>query len=360
VEETDDPVRAGKAVGSGKTVSTSDWKLAVGLEAVQVVIDATGSPALGAAITMECLERKKHIVMMNVECDITIGPLLRRKAEQAGVIYTLAAGDEPAAIVELYRFADALGLEVVCAGKGKNNPLDIYATPDQWEERARQRKMNAKMLVEFVDGTKTMIEMAAVSNATGLVPDIRGMRGAKATRDTIQNVFCPRSSGGVLDRSGVVDFAIGVHPGVFITFTTKNGRLRESLIQRDMGNGPYYQLFRPYHLCSMEVPLTAAQTVIYGESGGHPGLKLVSECITVAKKDLKSGTKLDGIGEYCYRASIDTYETAKTEGLLPVGLAKSAVLKRDIPRDAAIRWGDVEIPGDSLLLKLRQEQDSMT
>jgi predicted homoserine dehydrogenase-like protein len=187
---TNDMATAETASAQNKMVGTTDWKIAVGLSCVDVVIDATGSPEMGSRITLECIDKKKHIVMMNVECDITVGPILRKKAEEGAVIYTLAAGDEPAAIMELYRFADALGFEVVCAGKGKNNPLDLDATPATLAEKARARNMSANMLCEFVDGSKTAIEMASVSNATGLVPDVRGMHGAKSTVAELQKVFC--------------------------------------------------------------------------------------------------------------------------------------------------------------------------
>lgn len=348
---------AARAIESGRSVATTDWKVVTALPQVQSVIDATGSPELGVAIALESIQAKKHIVMMNVECDVTVGAILRRKAEEAGVIYTLAAGDEPAAIMELYRFATALGFEIVAAGKGKNNPLDIHATPDALAAKAQARDMSARMLCEFVDGSKTAVEMCSVSNATGLVPDVRGMHGAKATRETLHQVFCPKSQGGVLEKIGVVDFAIGVHPGVFVVFTTDQPRLKHGLIQRDMGKGPNYLLFRPYHLCSIEVPLTAAQAVIYRESGGHPLPKPTSECIAMAKRDLKAGETLDAIGEYCYRGSIDLAETARRENLLPLGLAKGCVLKRDVPVDRAISFDDLEFIPDTLLYQMRKEQD---
>jgi predicted homoserine dehydrogenase-like protein len=298
--------------------------------------------------------------MMNVECDVTVGAILRRKADEAGVVYTMAAGDEPAAILELYRFATALGFEVVAAGKGKNNPLDITATPAALAERAKARDMSARMLCEFVDGSKTAVEMCSVANATGLVPDVRGMHGAKTTRETLHKVFCLQSDGGVLTKKGVVDFAIGVHPGVFVVFTTDQPRLKHGLIQRDMGTGPNYLLFRPYHLCSIEVPLTCAQAVIYGESSGHPLPKPVAECIAIAKRDLKTGETLDAIGEYCYRASIDIVQAARAENLLPLGLAKGCVLKRDVPIGQAIRYDDIASIPDTLLLTMRREQDKLT
>lgn len=354
---TNVPAEARAQCDKGALVATSEWRIAVELPQVEVVIDATGSPELGAVITLACIENHKHIVMMNVECDITVGPILRRKADDGGVIYSMGAGDEPAAIMELYRFAEALGFEVVAAGKGKNNPLDIYATPESLADRAAQRNMSANMLCEFVDGSKTAIEMAAVSNATGLVPDIRGMHGATSTVDTLQNVFCLEGEGGVLGKRGVVDFAVGVHPGVFLVVTTDSTRLRDSLIQRDMGHGPNYCLFRPFHLCSIEVPLSAVQTVVYGESSGHPRDYLTSECIAVAKRDLKKGETLDGIGGFCYRVSIDEHAVAAAENLLPGGLAKGCMLSTDVSKDQVIRWDMVETCPDSELLALRKEMD---
>jgi predicted homoserine dehydrogenase-like protein len=359
IVRTNDLSTAQSALEAGRLIVTTEWRLATALAGIQVVIDATGSPEMGVTIAMECIQVKKHIVMMNVECDVTVGPILRQMANNAGVIYTLAAGDEPAAIVELHRFAAALGFDIVAAGKGKNNPLNIYATPDALAERARARDMSARMLCEFVDGSKTAVEMCSVSNATGLVPDVRGMHGAKATRETLHQVFCPKDQGGVLSRRGVVDFAIGVHPGVFVVFTTDQPRLKHGLIQRDMGNGPNYLLFRPYHLCSIEVPLTAAQAVIYGESSGHPLRRPVSECIAVAKRDLKAGETLDGIGEYCYRGSIDGIEITRKENLLPLGLAKGCVLKQAVARDRAIRYDDLEKVPDTLLLQMRKLQDRL-
>lgn len=359
---TADLKEAEEAVQAGRKVATSDYKLAVRMEQTQVVIDATGSPEMGARVTLECIFHKKHIVMMNVECDVTIGPILRKLCEQAGIVYSLTAGDEPGSICEIYRFAKALGFQVVAAGKGKNNPLNFYATPDtpEWAEKAKERKMAARMLVEFVDGSKTMIEMAAVSNATGLVPDIRGMHCAKCNVDELKTIFSLKSQGGVLEKEGVVDFAIGdVAPGVFVVVTTDNQRIIDGLVQRDMGDGPNYLLYRPYHLCSIETPITAAQAVIYGESSGHPMDHLTSECITIAKKDLKKGEVLDSIGEFCYRASIDLHSVAREGNMLPVGLAKGAVMKCDVAKDTVITYDMVELSEKSVLVQLRRIQDQM-
>jgi len=213
------------------------------------------------------------------------------------------------------------------------------------------------MLCEFVDGSKTAVEMCSVANATGLVPDVRGMHGPKATRETLHHVFCPQSQGGVLSKPGVVDYAIGVHPGVFVVFTTDQPRLRDALIQRDMGNGPNYLLFRPYHLCSIEVPLTCAQAVIYKESAGHPIPHPVAECIAIAKRNLTAGEELDAIGECCYRGSIDTLAMARADGLLPLGLAKGCVLGKPVSAGYPIRYSDLAEMPDSPLVRVRKMQD---
>ena len=357
---TDELEEADRALRAGKMVGTTNAQLATSLPSIQVVIDATGSPEMGARISWNAIKHKKHIVMMNVECDVTIGPILSQMARNAGVIYSLAAGDEPAAIMDIYRFAKALGFEVIAAGKGKNNPLDIYATPDSLRDKALVRGMNPHMLAEFVDGTKTMVEMAAVSNATGLVPDVRGMHGPRCNLEDLKSVFCLKEQGGILNKAGVVDYAIGdINPGVFVVVTTTHPRLISSLVQRDMGTGPNYLLFRPYHLCSIETPLTAVQAVIYSEATMQPLGHLTSECIAVAKRDLKAGEVLDGLGGYCYRGSIELAEVARRDKLLPLGLAKGAVLTRDVGIDEVITYDDVRLDGDSLLLHLRRLQDQM-
>ncbi|MEM9845160.1 MAG: homoserine dehydrogenase, partial [Pseudomonadota bacterium] len=164
-------------IESGQTAITDNADLILNSGLIDVVIDATGIPAVGAEIGLSAMERGKHLVMMNVEADVTIGAYLRREAERLGVVYSLGAGDEPSSCMELIEFASAMGHKIVCAGKGKNNPLNIDALPDAYEEEAARRNMNPRLLVEFVDGSKTAVEMAAIGNATGLIPDVDGMHG---------------------------------------------------------------------------------------------------------------------------------------------------------------------------------------
>jgi predicted homoserine dehydrogenase-like protein len=359
VVEAQTAAEADAAVTAGKLVVAADYRVVTGMTNIDVMLEATGAPEIGARAALRAARAGQQLAMMNVETDITVGPILHWYAQQKGVLYALAAGDEPAACKELYDFADALGFTIVAAGKGKNNPLDRHASPadEAWAKEAARRGLSPNMLIEFVDGSKTMIEMAAVSNATGLAPDVRGMHGPTTNRDLLNKTFALKEDGGVLNRAGVVDYGIGqVAPGVFLIVTTPHPRLREALVLRDMGRGPYYTLFRPFHLCSIEVPLTCAMLVIRKKSNMVPLDRLVSEVFAVAKRDLKAGDTLDGIGGTAFYALIDRYEAARQDRLLPIGLAKGARLVRNVPIDAPISYDDV-ILKPSTVLDLRRLQD---
>jgi predicted homoserine dehydrogenase-like protein len=360
MEKADSAGQADQLVAEGTYVYASDYRIITDMKGIDVMLEATGIPDIGARAAIRSARSGRHMAMMNVETDITVGPLLHRYAEHKGVLYALAAGDEPAACKELYDFADALGFTIVAMGKGKNNPLDMHAKPtdEKWAAEAARRGLSPNMLIEFVDGSKTMIEMAAVSNSTGLVPDVRGMHGPKTTRDKLNKTFALKEHGGVLNRTGVVDYGIGgVHPGVFAVVTTDHPRLRQALVYRDMGDGPYYTLFRPYHLCSIEVPLTCAMLAIRGKSNMVPLEKLVSEVFVVSKQDLAPGHVLDGIGGCSFYCLIDEYEIATKEKLLPAGIAKNARLIRAVAKDTPITYEDVELAEPSTILDLRRLQD---
>lgn len=351
---------ADAAVVAGKRAFTTDYRVVTGMAEIDVLLEATGVPEIGSRAALQAVRHGHHLAMMNVETDITVGPILRWYAEQKGVLYALAAGDEPAACKELYDFADSLGFTIVAAGKGKNNPLDRHAKPtdEAWAKEAARRGLSPNMLIEFVDGSKTMIEMAAVANATGLVPDVRGMHGPVTHREILERVFCLKEDGGILSRMGVVDFGVGkVAPGVFLIVRTDHPRLREAMILRDMGKGPYYTLFRSFHLCSIEVPLTCAMLVLRGQSNMVPLDRLVAEVFAVAKQDLAPGDVLDSIGGTTFYSLIDTYERAAEERLLPIGLAKQAHLIRPVAKDAPIKYDDVALHEPSTILSLRRLQD---
>jgi predicted homoserine dehydrogenase-like protein len=352
--------QADDAVAAGKRVAARDYRVITDMRNIDVMLESTGVPEIGCRAALRAARRGHDLAMMNVETDITVGPILHWYAQKKGVLYALAAGDEPAACKELYDFADALGFTIVAAGKGKNNPLDRHSSPADpaVQKEAARRGLSPNMLVEFVDGSKTMIEMAAVSNATGLVPDVRGMHGPTTDRDHLHEVFRLKQDGGLLDRMGVVDFGIGrVAPGVFLIVRTDHPRLRQAMILRDMGNGPYYTLFRPFHLCSIEVPLTCAMLTLRRKSNMVPLDRLVSEVFAVAKRDLQPGETLDAIGGTAYYSLIDTYERARAECLLPIGLAKGARVLRPLAMDCPITCADVEIQ-PSTIQDLRDLQDA--
>jgi predicted homoserine dehydrogenase-like protein len=352
---------ANDAVRAGKHVITDDASLIAGIDAVESVVDATGHPEAGARIALQTIESGKNLVMMNVEADVTIGPVLRRRAEKAGVIYSMAAGDEPTALMELYSFARSLGLEIIAGGKGKNNPLNRDAVPEQYEAEARRRNLNPMMLVEFVDGSKTMIEMACFANSTGLVPDVPNMHGPDTSVPELNKVFRLQADGGILTKKGVVDYAVGkVAPGVFLIVGTDHPRLRQCLVLRDMGQGPVYTLFRPFHLCSMEVPLTVATIGLYKRPTMQPLDQLAAEVTTIAKRDLSPGELLEGIGGRTHHAGCMVYRKARELAALPIGLAKGCKVREPIRKGTLITAAMVEPVRDSLLFELRAEQDKFS
>ena len=352
---------ANDAIRAGRFVAAEDAALIPQMDAVESVVDATGRPEAGARIALDCFAHGKHLVMMNVEADVTIGPVLRRYAEKAGVIYTMAAGDEPSALMELYSFARALGLEIVAAGKGKNNPLNRDAVPEAYEAEARRRGLNPMMLVEFVDGSKTMIEMACVANATGLTPDVPNMHGPGTSVPQLKDVFKLRRDGGILNRTGVVDYAVGqVAPGVFLVVTTDVPRLQQCLVLRDMGHGPVYTLFRPFHLCSMEVPLSVAMIGLYRRPTMQPLDHLSAEVTTIAKRSLAPGEILEGIGGRTHHAGCMIYAEARQRDALPIGLAKGCRVKVPVPKGALITYAMVEPVRDTTVFRLRMEQDEFS
>lgn len=348
-----------QALLAEQLIATTDYRLLTDAPQIQAVIEATGSPEASSRATLRTIRQLKHVIMMSVEMDITVGPLLKWYADQHGVVYTLAAGDEPTALYELYDFAKALGLKVVAAGKGKNNPLDRDATPDSLAQEAARRGLTPEMLVEFVDGSKTMIEMAAVANATGLVPDVRGMHGPKVNIKEFEATFALGAQGGILEREGVVEYVIGdLAPGVFLVFATDRARLKQCLVLRDMGCGPNYVLLRPFHLCSMEVPLSVAQAVLRQQPTMAPRPRLVAEVLSVAKVDLAPGHKLERIGGRTHYGLIDRAEVAAGLGALPIGIAQGAVVRRPVDKGEVITYDDVDLPEDATIITLRRLQDA--
>lgn len=350
-----------KVTATGKIAISTDDAIATANATVQVVVDATGSTEGAAKIAVRAIESKKHLVMMTVETDVVIGPLLQKKAADAGVIFTGMAGDEPGAIIELYDFAKSMDMEVLVLGKGKNNEVNYAANPDTAALEAKQKEMNPYMLACFQDCTKTMIELAAVANATGFLPDCIGAHGVKATTENMASIYTLKSQGGILNNYGVVDYVNGIAPGVFAIVTTPNEEMRKELKYLSMGDGPNYLLYRPYHLCSMEIPITIGRLILYGKpSLSHKEGSPFAEVVAFAKRDLEAGETLDKIGGYTVYGVICSHKEAKKLNALPVGLVnEKTVMKKAIKKGEIITYNHVKLDKNSLLVQLRAEQDQL-
>jgi predicted homoserine dehydrogenase-like protein len=296
---------------------------------------------------------------LNVEQDVTVGRYMLRLAEESGRLYSVCRGDEPVETKILVDFARDLNLEVICAGKGKNNPLDPYATPEGLAAEAARKKMNPKMLTEFVDGSKAMIEMAALANTTGLEMSKRGMYGPSSTVPTLHETFALQADGGVLDRPGVVDYCIGpVAPGVFVIVRTDDPYVQHEMAYLQMGDGPYFSLYRPYHLASIEAPLTVYQMVLDREAS-LTSEHWTSEVGAESKRPLKAGELITGIGTDTIRGLADPADDFLKENGVPLGVLAGARLVRDVPADHMLSYDDVELDEDSLIVKMRRYQEAM-
>jgi predicted homoserine dehydrogenase-like protein len=352
----DDPDRLAAAVEDGHPVAVADAELLTGLP-VDFVVEATGVPEVGARVAFAALLAGKDVGLLNVECDITVGYLLTSLARRGGQVYTVCRGDEPAEAKRLVDYARDLAFEVVCAGKGKNNPMDVTSTPDSLAAEAASKGMNPKMLCSFVDGSKAMIEMAALANATGLRVSRRGFHGPRTTVPELADVFRPKADGGILDEPGVVDYCTGpVAPGVFVVVKCADPIVITEMDYLSMGAGPYYTFYRPYHLASVEAPLTVAESVLTREPSLAPRT-WSAEVVACAKRDLRAGEIIDGIGGSTVYGTTDRAESAARDGLVPLGLAAGGRLLRDVPAGSALTADDVEIRQDTFIAALRRLQD---
>jgi len=351
--------QANDAMSAGKTAVTDDSSIASAAELVEVVVDATGIPDVGARVAYDAIMNRKHVVLLTVETDVVVGPILNKLAQQAGVVYTGTAGDEPGTVKELYDFAIASGFEVRSIGKSPNNILDFTCTPDSVREEALRRGMNPKMLCSFKDNTKTMVELTCMSNATGLIADIPGCHGGEAEIKDFVKLLSLKSEGGMLDKYGVVEYVGGMAPGVFLTYTTPSQTVRDQLKYVSQGDGPNYLLWRPYHLTSLETPISIAMAALEHKPTivpmeGAP----ISETLCVAKTDLKAGSYLDGIGGFTVRGWIDTHESAVKSNAVPIGLInKNTKLLKDVKQGELLTYDMVELE-ETFIYKLRKLQDA--
>ena len=370
-----------EAIHRGKRAITEDGLLITRSDLVDVVVEATGIPEVGACMGYHAVTHNKHLVMVNVETDVTVGPVLKHLADSAGVVYTLVDGDQPGVTMNMVEWARTLGFEIVAAGRGTVfYGDDRQGTPDTVPERfgfdeqtIERRTINFKIYNSFRDGTKAQIEMTSLANMAGLAPDVRGMHEPSVNIADIPRVFSLREEEGILNQHGVVELANSVaedgktmldsplRMGVFVVIRTDHPFIQEDLTSYHLypgGNGKNFLLYRPYHLVAVEAPISIAKAVLYGQPTGAPLDKPVAEVITVAKRNLKKGERLDGSGGYTVNGLIEKSEIARVENLLPLGLASGVKLKQDVAQGTAITYDMVELDEDSFVLKLRRMQDA--
>ena len=343
---------------------TADALDAIGDDSVDVVVEATGDPAAGIAHARAASAARKHIVMVNVEADVLAGPLLASEAREAGVVYTLAYGDQPALICELVEWARACGFEVVAAGKGtKHLPAYHASTPDTvWDHygltaaQAAAAGMNSRMFNSFLDGTKSAIEMAAVANATGLAPPPDGLRFPPCSRDDLAQVLRPAEAGGQLHHRGQVEVVSSLERdgrqvpndlrwGVYVVVDAPNDYTAACFRQYGMNtdaSGRYSAMYKPFHLIGLELNISILSAALLGRPTGA-ARDFVGDAVATAKRDLAAGETLDGEGGFTVYGKLLPARTSLERRALPIGLAHGAALKRAVRFGDVLRWDDVEI-----------------
>ena len=372
---TDRAARVNAAVASGRPVATGNVS-ALLRSPIDVVVEATGTPDAGAASALEAIENGKHVVMVTVEADVLVGSALRRRADQAGLVYSAAYGDQPALAQELHDWATALGFQVVAAGKGtKYLPAYRKGTPDDVWERyglhaGPHSNVNPKMYNSFTDGTKSAIEMAALANMTGLRPDVRGMHFPAVGTDRLPEVLKPIAEGGILHRPGAVEVVSSVDRegrpvphdlrwGVYVVVTSPNPYTRRCFADYGLPvdrTGAYAAFYRPFHLVGMELPVTIARAALDHQATGAPLPAPVAAVLCAAKRPLPAGEVLDGEGGYTVYGVIDDAEAAERAALLPIGLSSGVRLTRPVPEDGLVGLADVSIDPSGTLYTLWREQ----
>ncbi len=321
---------------------------------IDVILEVTGAVDFGAQVVMNAIRHRKHVVTMNAELQGTVGPILKTFADEAGVVLTDSDGDQPGVIMNLYRFAQAIGCRPVLAGNIKGLH-DRYRNPSTQAEFARRNKLAPHMAASFADGTKVSFEMAIVANATGLRVGVRGMYGPDC--QDVQDAARLFPLDRLLD-GGLVDYVVGAKPspGVFVLGYQDDAVQREYLKLYKMGDGPLYTFYTPYHLCHFEVPLTVARAALLGDAAVAPIGAPVVEVVATAKADLRAGMMLDGIGHFMSYGLCENADVALAERLLPMGVAEGCRLVRDVPRDQVLTYDDVDLPPGRVVDALRARQ----
>ena len=368
------------AIASGTTFVGDDWRALVSRPEIDIIIEATGNPVAAVEHVLSAFEHGKHVVMVTVEADAFCGPLLARKANEAGVVYSLAYGDQPALICDLVDWARTSGFNVVAAGRGhKWLPHFAQSTPETvWEnygltpEQARLGGLNPKMFNSFLDGSKPAIESTAVCNATGLTPAPSGLAYPPASVDNIANAMRPKSEGGQLHHKGQVEvissleldgqpIPYDIRFGVWVVFEGDSEYIRRCFVEYGVqtdDSGRYACMYKRWHLIGLEVGISVASVGVRNEpTGVATGFR--ADVVASAKRDLKAGEILDGEGGYTVVGRLMPASDSLSQGALPLGLAHQVTLQNSVAGGQIVRWTDVRVDESMLAVKSRREMEAL-
>lgn len=356
IETVETVAKLEDAIARRRYAVTDDAMLLCRAGGIDAVLEVTGTIEFGARVVLEALKHGKHVIAMNAELNGTLGPILKVYADKAGVVLTDADGDQPGVLLNLYRFVAGIGCRPVLCGniKGLHDP---YRNPTTQEGFARTHYLTPNMATSFADGTKISFEMAIVANATGFRVGVRGMHGPKL--DDVQDAagFFPLDQ---LLQRGWCDYIVGARPspGVFVLGYQEHPLQKHYLRLYKLGDGPLYTFYTPYHLCHFEVPFTVARAVLFHDATVTPRGGPLVDVVATAKRDLRGGDTIDGIGFYMTYGLAENSDVVRAQRLLPMGLAEGCRLKRDVVKDQVLTYADVQVPEGRLCDELRAEQEA--
>lgn len=334
--------QAEAVIERGRTVLTDDPAVLTRSGAIDLVVEVTGSVDFGAGVVLDAFAHRKPVVMVNAELDSLIGPILKRRADEAGVVLTHTDGDEPGVAMTLVRYCQSVGLRAVAAGNIKGM-VDYYRNPDTQAGFAKTHDQDVRKVTSFADSTKLSMETTVLANATGFSVARRGMCGPACQYVRELAKLLPPEP---MLNGGIVDYSVGAapHTGGFVVVHEENPLKRTQLAYYKLGDGPFYVFYTPYHLPHIQLPSTIARAVLHSDPTVAPLAGPSCEVVTVAKRDLRAGERLDGIGGYTSYGLIDNHSAARTMNALPIALSEGCVLLRNVSKDEAISFNDVQMP----------------
>ncbi len=351
----DSPAAVADAVMRGVPVLTDDPSLLVQCPAIDLVIEATGTIDFAAAVTLDAIAHGKHVVIVNAELDSTLGPILKAKADQAGVVLTNTDGDEPGVAMTLFRYVRSLGLHPVAAGNIKGM-VDYHRNPDTQRAFAERYDQDVRKVTSFADATKLSMESTVLANATGFTVGKRGMHGPPCSYVREVANLLPATD---MLAGGIIDYALGAapHTGAFVVIHEPNPLKRAQLAYYKMGDGPFHVFYTPFHLPHLQIASTIGRAALFGDATVAPLDGPRCEVVAVAKRDLRVGESIDGIGGFTVYGLIDNVTSARAADALPMGLSEGCVLRRAVAKDSVISRADIELPPARLSDRLWAEQN---